>query len=314
MTADAAAPARDAGREPSTPSYPQQSIGLVFALVSAAAYGTNIVSAQIAGQAGLSGPLLVFYRVALMLALVVLAALILRRNLQVPRTEWGTLAAFGLFSALVGSAYLSSVSFIPVTVAAVVFYTFPILIVLAEPLMMRTRFRPARLALALLAFIGVICVVGPDVERLDPRGLVLALLASVFAAAQFFAAAKLKQTELIPKLFWAHVLILPVTMMILAVTGGFLPPSALMLSPIAVVITMGGFLLGFVMQVMALARAAPGPAALAFCVEPVIAVVVAALVLGERVGVLQYLGGALVIAGIVANVILEQKRASSATA
>jgi drug/metabolite transporter (DMT)-like permease len=243
-----------------------------------------------------------------MLGLVMLAALVLRRRLFVPHRERGMLVAFGLFSAMVGSAYLSSVSFIPVTVAAVVFYTFPMLIVLAEPLLMRTPFRPERLALALLAFGGVICVVGPDFERLDPRGLVLALLASVFAAAQFFAAAKLKQTELIPKLFWAHVLILPATTLILVATGGFLPPSALLVSPIAVAITMGGFVIGFVMQVMALARAAPGPAALAFCAEPVIAVAVAAIVLGERVGALQYLGGGLVIVGIIANVILEQKR------
>ena len=42
--------------------------GLALALASAAAFGTNIVSAQLASQAGLSGPLIVFYRVFLMLA------------------------------------------------------------------------------------------------------------------------------------------------------------------------------------------------------------------------------------------------------
>ncbi|MGL4974877.1 MAG: DMT family transporter [Bosea sp. (in: a-proteobacteria)] len=308
MKADVTAPGQ--GAVQSHVLYPHQSLGLAFALVSAACYGTNIASAQIAGQAGLSGPLLVFYRVALMLALVALAALLLRRRLDVPPQERGAMIAFGLFSAFVGCAYLSSVSFVPVTVAAVVFFTFPTLIVLAEPFVMRTPFRPERLMLALLAFIGVICVVGPEFERLDPRGLILALLASIFAAMQFFAGARLSQTSLIPKLFWSHVLILPVTLIILTLTSGVQPPAALLASPIAVAITMGGFLLGFVMQVMALARAAPGPAALAFCAEPVIAVAVAAIVLGERVGALQSLGGALVIVGIIANVILEQKRAS----
>lgn len=48
--------------------------GLALALASAAAFGTNIVSAQLAGQAGLSGPLIVFYRVFLMLALAAGAA------------------------------------------------------------------------------------------------------------------------------------------------------------------------------------------------------------------------------------------------
>jgi drug/metabolite transporter (DMT)-like permease len=39
----------------------------------------------------------------------------------------------------IGTAYLSSVAFIPVTVAVVVFYTFPVLIVLASPLVEGTR-------------------------------------------------------------------------------------------------------------------------------------------------------------------------------
>ncbi len=286
--------------------------GIALALAAAAAFGTNIVSAQIAGLAGLSGPLLVFYRVFVMLALVGGAVLIWRTGLAVPRRRWPALILFGVSTALVGSAYLSSVAFLPVTVAAVVFYTFPVLVVLAEPLLTRTRPSPERIVVVLIAFIGVAMVVGPDWHGLDPRGLALALLASVAAATQFFAAAALGETGTLPKLFWTHLLILPVTLLILGLTGGMLPPSALALAPLAVLVTIGGYVVGFLWQVLALARIAPGPAALAFCAEPVFAVIIAALVLGERVGALQYAGGALVVAAIMANVILEQKRARRA--
>ncbi len=281
--------------------------GLLLALASAAAYGTNIVSAQIAGQTGLAGPLLVFYRVFIMLALVLAATLIWRASLKVPARERRALALFGLMSALVGCAYLSSVAFLPVTVAAVVFYTFPILIVLAEPLVTRARFSADRLVVALIAFCGVAMVVGPDFHGLDPRGLALAMAASVFAATQFFAASASATTGLLPKLFWSHLLILPVTLAIVQATSGLLPPQSLALAPLAVAVTIGGYLAGFLLQVLALARVAPGPAGLAFCAEPVFAVAVAAVVLGERVGLLQYAGGGLVVAAIMANVILEQK-------
>lgn len=283
-------------------------MGISLALGSAAAFGTNIVSAQLAAQAGLSGPLLVFYRVFLMLALVCGAALLWRSSLAIPAGQRRAVLLFGLTSALVGSAYLSSVAFLPVTVAAVVFYTFPVLIVLAEPLVTQARFSPDRLVVALVAFLGVALVVGPDLHGLDPRGLALALIASVMAAAQFFTASASNGTPLIPKLFWSHLLILPVTAIILLVTGGFLSPGALLLAPLAVAVTIGGYLVGFLLQVMALMRVAPGAAGLAFCAEPVFAVVIAASVLGERVGALQYAGGALVLAAIAANVILEQKR------
>ena len=253
--------------------------GLLLALASAGAYGTNIVSAQIAGQAGLNGPLLVFYRVFIMLALVGAAVAIWRTSLSVPRAERRALLLFGVTSALVGSAYLSSVAFLPVTVAAVVFFTYPVLIVLAEPFVTRSRFRPERLAAACAAFIGVAMVVGPDMHGLDPRGLLLALGASLGAATQFFAASALAGTPLAARLFWSHLLILPVTAAILGLTGGFLPPGAFALAPIAVTVTIGGYLLGFLLQVIALTRISPSAAGLAFCAEPVCAVLIAALVI-----------------------------------
>jgi drug/metabolite transporter (DMT)-like permease len=288
--------------------------GLALALASAAAFGTNIVSAQIAGQAGLSGPLLVFYRVLLMLVLVGGAALVWRGSLALRRTERQPVLLFGLATALVGIAYLSSVAFVPVSVAAVVFYTFPVLIVLAEPLLTPAPFRVDRLAIALVAFLGIALVVGPDLHGLDPRGLALAGLASVCAAAQFFAAARCAETPTLPKLFWSHVVILPVAGLVLAATGGFLPPQTFLLAPIAVAITYGGYIIGFLLQILALARVAPGPAGLAFCAEPVFAVIIAAFVLAERLGPLQYAGCALVIAAIATNVILEQTRRSVVSA
>lgn len=284
--------------------------GLLLAFASAAAFGTNIVSAQIAGQVGLSGPLLVFYRVLLMLILVGGAALAWRSSLSLARNERQPVLLFGLATALVGTAYLSSVSFVPVSVAAVVFYTFPILIVLTEPLFTAAPFRADRFAVALLAFLGIALVVGPDLSGLDPRGLALAFIASLSATAQFFAAARCAEVATLPKLFWSHIVILPVTLAILLITGGLLPPQTFLLAPIAVAITYGGYIIGFLFQILALARIAPGPAGLAFCAEPVFAVAIASIVLAERLGPLQYAGGALVIVALVINVIVEHSRRS----
>lgn len=243
-----------------------------------------------------------------MLALVGGAALVWRGSVKLISGERAPVLRFGVATALVGIAYLSSVAFIPISVAVVVFYTYPVLIVLAEPFVTRTSFRADRLMLALIAFIGVAIVVGPDLHGLDPRGLALALLASLSAVAQFFAAAHCARIPTLPKLFWSHVVILPVALVIMLITGGFHSPEAFLLAPGAVIVTYGGYIAGFLFQILALARIAPGPAGLAFCAEPVVAVALAAIVLGERLGPLQYAGGALVIAVLIANVILEQSR------
>jgi drug/metabolite transporter (DMT)-like permease len=252
--------------------------------------------------------LLVAYRVLLLLFLTMAVALATGDKLGVVREERRPLLLFGLSSAFVGSAYLSSVAFVPVTVAAVVFYTFPILIVLAEPFVTGHRLGLGRKMVALAAFAGVVLVIGPDIGQLDPRGLGLAAIASAGAALQFFSANNMPKTPLSAKLVWSQVIILPVTLLILGLTGGFQPPSAFMAAPAAVAITLIGFLIGFVLQMLALVRITPGSAGIAFCAEPLFAAAVAAIILGEKISLLQYAGAMVVIGAIIANVYLEQGR------
>lgn len=284
-------------------------MGLVMAVGSALAYGINIVGVQLSGLSGISGPLIIFYRTALMLAGLALVIALWRVPIAVAALHRRPLVLLGVMSALVGSAYLSSVAFLPVSVAVVIFYTFPVIVVLAEPFVSGTRFGAARLLLALVAFTGVALVIGPNFSSLDPRGVILASIASLAAAFQFFAAARCANVPEVPKLFWVNVMVAPVAVVILMVTGGFRPPSALMVTPIAASVAIGGFVFGLVLQFAALSRIAAGPAALAFCLEPVAASSFAALILGERMLPLQYVGVALVMGAVAANVVREQRLA-----
>jgi drug/metabolite transporter (DMT)-like permease len=84
-----------------------------------------------------------------------------------------------------------------------------------------------------------------------------------------------------------------------------------MVAPVAAFVAIGGFAFGLVLQFAALARVAAGPAALAFCLEPVAATGFAALVLGERLLPLQYVGMALVLGAVAANVVREQRKVAA---
>jgi len=282
--------------------------GLLFALGSATFYGLNIVFARLASFAGTSGSALVVYRVLLMLVLVGIAAAVMRRSLATAREERGTMLVLGVSTALVGICYLSSVAFIPVTVAAVVFYTFPILIVLASPFVEGTRLTPTLLGVVAAASLGVIMVVGPAFGDLDWRGLALAFGASIATAVQFFAAARCPKTGVVAKVFWIHVLVLPTATLIGLAMGQLAPPSTLALAPLAVGMTIGGYVFGFMLQFLALGRITAVAAGIIYCTEPVVAAISSAVFLGERLSLLQVTGGALVLSAIVANVLLEQRR------
>ncbi|HEY8383377.1 MAG TPA: DMT family transporter [Microvirga sp.] len=286
------------------------STGLLLALASAGLYGVNIGYARLASFAGVSGSTIVVYRVLLMLGLVAAAALVLRRSLAVPAEERRTVALLGVATAFVGVCYLSSVAFIPVAVAVVVFYTFPVLIVLASPLVEGTRLTPALLGVVALALLGVGLVVGPAFESLDWRGIALALGASVATATQFFAAARARRTDIVAKTFWIHAGVLPTALVIGLLAGNLAPPQALLLAPLAVAVTIGAYVVGFLLQFLALARISAVAAGIVYCAEPVVAALSSTLILGEALSPIQLLGGALVIAAIVTNAVLDNRRAA----
>lgn len=285
--------------------------GLVLALGGAIAYGLNIIYARMAAAVGISGTSIVFYRVLLILVLIGAVAALTRRSLAVAPSERGLLAVLGLSSTLVGVCYLSSVTFIPVTVAVAIFYTYPVLIVLANPLVEGRRLDAGSLGIVFCAFAGVFLVVGPAFQDLDPRGVLLAATASVATAVQFFAGARARRTSVPAKAFWINAMVLPVTVGIGALLGGLDGPADLALAPAAMTLGIAFFVVGFFLQFAALARASAVVTGLAFCAEPVVAALGSAILLGERLGPVQIAGSALVLASIIANVVLDHRRRSS---
>ncbi|SCY23733.1 DMT family transporter [Microvirga guangxiensis] len=286
--------------------------GLLFAVSSASLYGLNIVFARMASFAGANGSAIVVYRVFLMLALVAIVAFAARRSLAMAREERGKMLLLGISTAFVGICYLSSVAFIPVAVAAVVFYTFPILIVLASPFVEKTPLTPLLIGVVVVATFGVCLVVGPAFSGLDWRGLALAFAASVATAIQFFVAARCTRTGVVAKVFWIHLIVLPTSILISLVTGQLAPPSILALAPFAVAMTIGGYVFGFVLQFLALGRITAVAAGIIYCTEPVVASVASAFILGEALSPVQVAGGCLVLAAIMTNVLLEQRRLKDA--
>jgi drug/metabolite transporter (DMT)-like permease len=288
-------------------SFPKAQTGTLLALVSASLYGLNIGYARLASFAGVSGTTIVVYRVLLMLAFLTVAAALLRRTLAVAPQERRAIGVIGVTTALIAICYISAVSFVPVTVAVVLFYTFPILILLASPFVEGTRLTPALLGIAGLALVGVVLVVGPAFHGLDWRGIVLALGASVSTVVQFFAAARCRRTGVVAKVFWIHVVILPTACLVGIVAGDLAPPSALALAPYPVAMTIGLYLVGVVLQFLALGRIPTVAAGIIYCTEPVVASLGSTFILGESLDPIQVLGGTLVLAAIITTVLLEQR-------
>ncbi|WP_376803367.1 DMT family transporter [Candidatus Raskinella chloraquaticus] len=284
-------------------------VGLAAALAAGIAYGSNAPFATLASRLGVPGSDAVLWRALLMLALTGGFALLARQRLKLRSSDIAPVLGLGLATGVTSIAYLSSVAFIPVSVAAILFYTYPLVILLLNPLIEGTPHDVSRLAIFAFAFLGIVLVVGPGFSALDIRGLGLALLASLGATAMFYFSAR-AMTSLTPAsaAFWVHVIILPAALLVVLLTGG---PVALPATPAFAgifAVICGSYISGYVLQLLALSHISPAVAGLIFLAEPAVAILTAAVVLDERLTLTQGFGCIIVFTALVAATLLESWR------
>jgi drug/metabolite transporter (DMT)-like permease len=272
-------------------------LATVACVIAAACWAANAVVAAEAFRRGVSPEQLAAARVVV--ALVPLAAwmAIARRDLLVPvGAAMPAIVAFGASIAAVNVAYYVAISRIPVGTAISLQYTAPVLILVATALLTRTSPSPAVWALVSGAIAG-------DAGSLDGIGVV-AGVASALAFAAYLVLAELagrRGSHPATTLFFGFCV---ATIIWIAVLPGWSWPFELLADPQVslrvLAIGLVGTLLPFALAVAALRWISPAVAAIATTTEPVLAALLAWLVLDQSLGGAQLTGGALVIAGVLA--------------
>ncbi len=146
------------------------------------------VAVVLFGLAGLFGKLLAFAPVVIVLGRVVVAAVILLLAailLGIPirlraRRDLVAFAALGILLAAHWTTFFESVQVSNVALALITYSTFPVFVVLLEPLHFRERLRPADILLALLALAGVaILVPSPEAGDRTTQGVLWGVLSGL---------------------------------------------------------------------------------------------------------------------------------------
>lgn len=281
-------------------------LAMGFALAAASMYGIVPNFVRAAFQAGIPPVEATLVRTSVIAILFAAVAAAGRQSLRIPQAAYRTLAAQAVATFVVSVCYLASVQFIPVGLAVIIFFTFPVVILIAAPLAEGHRPEPLRLLVAFVALAGLAVAVVPGALALDLRGVGLAAFASAGATLQFFSGRKMAEF-MQPAAFGSvvHLIILPFTLAVALAAGdgtlqlfrgSELPGLAFaLLAGVAIAYTAAYFL-----HMMALRTAPASTAAPFFNLEPVVTTMVAAVLLGERLSPNQYAGGAVVFAALIA--------------
>lgn len=288
--------------------------GVLLALAAATIYGTVPNFARTAFLNGVPALETVFFRTSTVAVGLAIVALARRESFTLTRAAVPSFVYQCVSTLMVSACYLASVQFLPVTLSVIVFYLFPVLIVLAAPLAEGRAPGLARIGVAFLGFAGLAVAVGPAFEQVSLFGLVLAFLAAVGCMMQFFSGRMLSR-HLTPAAFGSlvHLAIWPVILGLALGFGGqtlrlfdagaSLGPNAIL----AVVLVSLTYLAGYFLH-MSSVRAAPSSVvAPYFNLEPIVSTVIAVVFLGEAMTVNQWVGGAMVFAALVISGFLPEK-------
>src|SRR5215216_5235279 len=282
------------------------SSGTLLCLASATAFGAMAVLGKLAYDDGATVGTLLAVRFALAAAVfwaLVFAApdataqvrLLARRDLAIAVG----LGAVG-YAAQAG-CFFAALDRIDASLLSLMLYTFPAMVAVAAIVLGRERADAARFGALALASVGLVLVLASARPgALDPLGAALALGAATIYTAYILVSQGIAG-RIGPTLLSALVCTgASVTLSAGSALLGDLRPTEVTaagwgwLAGIAVVSTVAAVSLFFA----GLKRVGPTTASILSTVEPVVTVVLAFLVFGELLGVLQLVGGALVIAAV----------------
>ena len=212
--------------------------------------------------------------------------------------DWFHVVGLGL---LMGGAYyghLGAIEFIPVGLAAILFFTFPPIIgliqslVFAEPLGL-----PKTVALA-VSFCGLVLMLGFSLGKANPLGMAMAVGAAVCVACNtVWTARRLPHIDGVVVVLHMAIVAATALLIVCLITGqAVLPKSAVGWAGLGGVIALQSVCLP--LYYLALPRIGALKTGMVGNLQPVVSIAAAYLVFAEVLSVAQLCGGALVLGGI----------------
>ena len=285
--------------------------GFGLALAATVGLGLAIAVARIAFEGGTDGQSVALVRAWFVVALVGTWCLASGRSLRVDRRAWLNCLGLGLLLAHMFFGNIGAVQFIPVGVAALLFFVYPPLVSVFTALLDRRWPGGLRLAAFLTAFAGLAIMLGEGLQHLDPRGVLLGLSAGIACAINvtWIGRAMRGRDSLVVMFHMALVAAVALSVVVPATTGLTAPlTTAGWLGALGVILLQG---CSIPLYFASIPKIGAETSAIVNNLQPVTSIVAAYLMFGEAMTAAQGLGAVLVLGGIVAMQISGRFRSPS---
>ncbi len=272
--------------------------GLLFILASAAGFGAMPIFAKLAYADGVDLPTLLFLRFAL--AGFLMAALMFLRGSPWPggKNFWLLLAMGGVGYVGQSFCYFAALQYATAGLTALLLYLYPVIVTVISAWLARRRLSPPRVLAVCAALFGTGLAVGDSLDG-SALGIALGIGAAAIYSVYILVGEKITaEAGAVPS---AAVVMLAAAAVYGAVVvwRGLVLPGSVQGWVAVGAIALFSTVLAVVGFFAAMRHLGAADAASLSTLEPVVTVLLAAIFIGEEIGVWQIAGGAIILAAVV---------------
>jgi drug/metabolite transporter (DMT)-like permease len=277
----------------------KQTAGILLVLTSTIAFAVGPTAAKLALDNGSNTLTVVTLRGLVGATLMALIVSVARQGFGVDRSAVRWCLYCGVFYSLTVYGFIGSVAHVPVSVAVLVFFTHPILVAVIAHFRGGERLTAGKLLLALAALAGLALALGPEFGTLDPAGVALAALAAVAMCGMILCGARAQERATSTQVNLYATAASSVAFALLTTGLGAWAPPSNTVGWLGIAGAGVGIGIGLLALFAALRRLSPVRATMLSNLEPLVSILFAAAILGERLGPSQWAGVTLVIGALV---------------
>jgi drug/metabolite transporter (DMT)-like permease len=275
--------------------------GVALVIGSAVCFGTLGVFGKLAYRVGLTTPQLLSYRFGLAALLLWAAAVVMRQGLPSRAKLLGLVLMGGAGYVAQSAAYFNALHYIPASTTALLLYTYPVVVTLLAALLFGESLGWIKIVALGLSAVGTVFVVQAQLHAAPAIGIVLGL-----GSALFYSGYILFGSRLLPGLppVSATAVIMSSAAIVWSLYAAISGQLIVDWTTSKVALLAGFAILGTTIPVLTFILGLPlvgaSRAAILSTFEPASTVFLAVVILGETASPIQWIGGALILASVVA--------------
>jgi drug/metabolite transporter (DMT)-like permease len=274
-------------------------LGVFLIILSALFSGTLAIFACLAYQAGTNPITLLFLRFSI--AGVFMVLVMAAQGVAFPRgrTLIVLIAMGALFYVSLSLSFFTALTMAPAGLVVILLYLYPAFVTILTAIFLKKPVTTFNIVALLLSFIGIVFIVGLN----SGKGQILGILLAILTALLFAIYLVLSHKSIIKAGALSATTVLTFSAGI--VFGGIVAvkgvefPVTMVGWVYAVAVALIPTVLAFLTLFAGLKRIEPPNAAIILTMEPVIAVVLAAVILGETITPVKILGGMMILSAVI---------------